>query len=334
MRYQIILGFIFLMTSCGSVPDINNALTGLNPPAATDSVAQESAPLKIIVLDVGQGDSTLIVSPTGESVLIDAGPKGAGSNVILPVLESLGISRLTYIILTHFHEDHMAGIPEVIAGPDGQIGSSDDIRIDEGVIDRGEPETIPEAPSFPFYLMAVEGQRKTIRAGDQIELGNYSVKILAANGTLPDGTRIELGEPPDENAASIALLIEYSGFKMFVAGDITGGGGSPPYQTPDIETHLAPFVGDIDVLRVAHHGSKTSTNDTFLSATTPEIAIISVGDGNDYFHPHEITIERLINAGTLVYQTERGWLELAGPNVLGENIIIEVNDDDSYTVLE
>ncbi|MBI4126275.1 MAG: hypothetical protein HY465_02155, partial [Deltaproteobacteria bacterium] len=95
---------------------------------------------------------------------------------------------------------------------------------------------------------------------------------------------------------------------------------------------LGPLVGDIDILRVGHHGSHTSTNANFLAATTPEVAIISVGDGNDYFHPHASVIDRLLEAGIEVYQTERGWTQNEAVHVAEGNVVIEI-DHHGYSLV-
>ncbi|MDO8494369.1 MAG: hypothetical protein Q7S68_03435, partial [Deltaproteobacteria bacterium] len=92
----------------------------------------------------------------------------------------------------------------------------------------------------------------------------------------------------------------------FTAGDLTGGGGNPPYQTIDLETPLAPLIGDIDVLKVSHHGSHTSSNEFFLDTLQPEMAIISVGANNDFGHPHRTVLERLEERQIEIWKTTDG----------------------------
>lgn len=327
-----ILSSLFL-AACGpaKLPG-REAFRGRSDGWSTGDDGNAGRQLRIIVMDVGQGDAALVIAPTGEAILVDAGPPGAGRGTVLPLLKEEGIEGLDAIVATHYHEDHIAGIPEVIAGEDGEMGTPDDIVPDGGVYDRGTPELAPEAPSFPLYEAAAAGRRHGAYPGMRIGLGDVDVEVVAAGGKLPDGTEVDLGEPPDENAASVALVIGYAGFRMFLGGDITGGGGNDPYQTPDVETPLGGIVGEIAVLKVSHHGSLTSTNAAFLAATSPEAAIISVGDGNDYFQPHRQVIERLAAAGATVYQTERGWLSLPGPFVTDGDVEIAVEEDGSYTV--
>lgn len=288
--------------------------------------SNEVQTLKLVFLDVGQGDSTLI-SSSNEAMLIDAGPPNAGRDVVLPYLKKQDIQQLKYIIATHYHDDHIGGISEVIKGEDQILGTKDDFIPTNGVIDRGGEY---ESSVYEEYADATNGIRSAVYPGDNYTVGRATVEVLAANGQLVDGTQINL-EPYDENSAGIVLLLNNGDFSFLDEADVTGGGGDPPYQTIDIETSLAPLVGDIDILKVAHHGSETGTNETFLDAVSPELAVISVGDENDFGHPDEETIDRLIDAGVEVYQTERGWLGdeyLDDVQITDGPITISVSEDD------
>jgi competence protein ComEC len=299
-------------------------LEGSNPSLKEN----HSDPLKIAFLDVGQGDSTLVMASPTETMLIDAGPPQAGRDVVLPFLKKEGVQKLKYLVATHYHDDHIGGIAEVMRGNDLILGTDDDVIPTNGVIDRGG--TYEESsPIFDEYKKIAQPHRITAHPGDIFDVGEASVEVLATNGALEDGSQIAL-EPFDENSASIVLLLTYGDFHYLHAADITGGGGDPPYQTIDIETSLASLAGDVDVLRVAHHGSETSTNEAFLEITSPEAAIISVGDGNDYGHPHEEVINRLINDDVEIYQTERGWLDERfndDVHIMNDTITLTVDDD-------
>lgn len=341
MKRSIAILMLVATAACGMPPDFDRdeyhryRHPSADPGGRDSEASRNGAPsgrLRIVAIDVGEGDATLVIAPQGEAALIDAGPPGAGQWIIRPFLESQGIEELQYAIATHYHADHIGGLPEVIAGADGTMGTDDDLIPRGGIYDRGEPQIAPESYAFELYQSHASGHRKDAHAGDIIELGEVRLEIVAESGNLADGTQIDLGDPPDENAASIAILIEYSGFRMFIGGDITGGGGTPPYETPDVETPLGPLAGDIDVLRAAHHGSDTSTNQSFLDEATPEAAIISVGDDNDYFHPHPSVIGRLLDAGIDVYQTERGSLGIEGPAIANGDVTIWVEGDGSYQI--
>lgn len=331
MRWRI-LPLLILISSCGGMPGPDWHRTGWDSGSASPDPAQGEVPvLRIAILDVGQGDGAIVLSPSGEAMLIDGGPCDAGRDAVIPFLKSDDITALSYILATHYHSDHICGISEVIASMDSIIGTDDDIIPENGIYDRGSwPDS--DDGSFESYISNIASMRHTAMPGEIVMLGDVSIGILAVNGNMQNGAAVDIGDPPDENAASIALVIEYGGFRMFIGGDITGG-GYPGNEMPDVESALADMVGDIDVLRVSHHGSAASTNESFLDATMPEAAIISVGDDNDYGHPHNDLIGRLLERNIDVFQTERGSLERSGPVVANGHIIVEVKTDDSYDIV-
>jgi len=319
---RFLLIVILLTAGCGALPSLDR-LRGTGGSNPSSSKAES---LRLVFLDVGQGDSTLI-SSSNEVMLIDAGPVNAGRNVVLPFLKQQGIMELKYIVATHYHDDHIGGIPEVIKGEDQVLGTSDDIIPTNGVLDRGGEY---EGPAYEEYASTTDNIRGAVHPGDNYTVGSATVEVLAANGELMDGTKIGL-EPDDENSAGIVLLLNDGDFSFLDEADLTGGGGDPPYQTIDIETSLAPLVGNVDVLKVAHHGSQTSTNEAFIEAVSPELAVISAGDGNDFGHPSEEVIDRLLDSGAEVYQTERGWLDdeyLDDVQITDGPITISVSEDD------
>ncbi len=294
---------------------------------------QEAGTFSVFILDVGQGDATLLLSAGGEAALIDAGPPGAGAAVIRPMLARLGIGRLAWALLTHRHADHTGGLAEVIAGEDGIAGTDDDLCIEGGIYGRDGPVGDSDGPEVPDLCGCPSGcGQRTAYAGDHLELGDADLQAVASGGRLSDGTEVDVaasepGGGPDENSLSVALLLRRAGVAILFAADITGGGGDPPHQTPDIETPLAPLIGKIDLLHVAHHGSASSSNAAFLAATQPELAIISVGDGNDYGHPSPAVIERLERSGSRVLMTEIGVSGEAAPRSASGTIRISIPAD-------
>jgi competence protein ComEC len=333
MKLRIVLLLVTALAACGSPPGLDRDLF-FDETGSPGSVADIGVPghLTVTVLDVGQGDAILIESPSGDAVLVDSGPPGAGA-AILPYLEERGIDALTHAIITHDHIDHTGGLSEVLAGPDGEHGTSDDITVEGHIYDIGQLHEEDGEPEHEWQEADTAHDREALAAGERIELGDCDLEVVAADARLSDGTQLDAGEPPDENARSIVLLLKYSGFAMLLTGDVTGGGGDPPYETPDIETGIGEIAGDIDVLKVAHHGSKTSTNGEFLALTDPEIAIVSVGDDNDHFHPHPSVIDRLMGAGAQIYLTERGWLDRDGPTVANGHVAVEVDGDGDYRIV-
>lgn len=169
--------------------------------------------------------------------------------------------------------------------------------------------------------------------GDKLNLSaNATLQVIAKDGIYIDGTTAE--ECKDDNSKSAVILVGVGGFRMLSTADLPGGGGEGEYKTADLESHIGELVGDVDVLLVGHHGSKTSTNEEFLKLTTPEVGIISVGNFNDYYHPHKSVIERLRGNGVKIIQTEKGYLseDFAEEVVLKNDHIIIETDGSSYSI--
>ncbi len=271
------------------------------------------ADLEIHILDVGQGDCTLIISPTGGTFLFDAGWNGKGDGVVCPYLDDLGLTALDYIGCSHYHADHIGGIDEVI----NYLGI-DSIRV--AVLDRGWSYT---TATYDDYAAAAAPKRQTILDGQVIDLGGgVTVTCVAVNGNG------QLSPPYDdtynENDLCVALLVEYGEFDFFVAGDLSGVNSSYYH---DIETSVAAEVGDIEIYRVDHHGSASNSNVNLVSTLQPEVSIISVGD-NSYGHPTQTVIDRLVAYGTYIYQTELGsggTIPSGHGEVVNGHILIRVN---------
>ncbi|MGZ6255623.1 MAG: DNA internalization-related competence protein ComEC/Rec2 [Candidatus Limnocylindria bacterium] len=228
--------------------------------------------LHLVVLDVGQGDALLVTAPSGATMLIDGGPDRD------LLLRRLGERlpwwrhRIDVMILTHPHEDHVAGL--VAALQDYDVG----VILDTG---RDYPN-----PTYPRFLEAAreepESRLVLARTGERLRLDP------ATSFTLLYPTDDDVGAPLPEgdiNTASVVGLLRFGGFTALLTGDA---------HMP-IEQLLADrgLLGPIDVLKVGHHGSRSSTSALLLDATRPHAAIISCGIGNAYGHPHQVTLDRL-----------------------------------------
>ena len=237
-------------------------------------------------------------------MLIDAGKRDKGIEAVLPCLEDLNIHHLDWIVATHYDADHIGGIAEVLRGLDQLAGTEDDFIPTEAIIDRGD-FTDKATATYTDYVDMTAPYRKEAEPGMIFELGGgATAKVVVVNGRYEDGRTIPL-QPDEENEACIGLLIEYGSFRYFTAGDLTGGGSPGGFPTKDLETLAGGIIDDIDILHVGHHGSSSSTNETFLEETRPEAAIISVGKDNDYGHPTEEILTRLDRAGAAVYRTDQ-----------------------------
>lgn len=306
---------------CASIPDLPS--TSVAPPQTTQNTPSQN--LRITALDVGEGDATIITTPGAQHILIDAGPPGTGKRVTLPYLLKNGITQLDHVFSSHYDSDHIGGLAEILAGSDGMRGTADDIIVKGSCWDHGD-STAKHTTTLSSYTAATKSCERTAVPGDHVEFENgVTVEVVAINGATQSGALAKL-DPEDENGVSMVLLIRYREFTYLTTGDLPGGGGNPPYDTVDEETPLAPQIGHVDVLHLGHHGSHTASSMTFLQTLSPEAAIISVGDGNTYYHPHPTVLQRLTDLAIPVYQTERGHKDgTEQSHVMDGNIVIESN---------
>jgi competence protein ComEC len=284
--------------------------------AALPTLVAAAGTLTITVLDVGQGDATLIESPSGQTLLFDGGYNGKGNSVILPFLASRGITHLDYMVASHYHADHVGGLDEVAGAM--PVGVA---------YDRGWSYT---TVTYSNYASAVAPIRQTLTAGQIIDLGEgVTVTCLALNGNGQVSS--PYSNSSYENEYDVCLLVEYGGFDFFQAGDLTG---NPDSGYADIESSVAPLAGDIDVYRVSHHGSYSSSIASFLQTVQAEVSIISVGS-NTYGHPHQSVLDRLVQYGSHVYQTEvgsGGTLPAGDLTVVGGHVTILTEGTGTYEV--
>ncbi len=294
------------------------AALGLLLPAST------MAAVTITVFDVGQGDATLVESSSGMTLLFDAGPSASIANSkILPYLASKGITSLDYIVSSHYHADHIGGTVTVY----NQMGAA------HGVWDRGWSYT---TATYSTYAATVAADRQALTQFKVLDLGagvTATVLALNGNGVLSP----PFNNSSRENEYSVALLIEAGDFDFFQGGDLPGtnSGGYVNIETSVAQTMLALGKADIEVYRVNHHGSYSSSNTYFLNTTTPEVAIISCGLNNDYGHPHEEPVVRMQQRGIHMYMTTAGGGYTLPPEymtIANGNIVIQTTGYGTYTV--
>ena len=273
--------------------------------------------LKVYVLDVGpiEGDSILIVSPTGKSVLIDAGDAGKGK-VVLDALKRYKVERLDYFIATHPHPDHIGAADEVMNGI--KVGAV----IDNGVdLSTPAPETpankkgkgskaAPPPPPkkkvktattfFDEYAAALKqsgAQYEKAQPGKKYDLGGGAIlTVLAPSEPFFNKDQMKAGGN-DTNANSIVLRLDYGEFTMLFMGDA---------ETQTEQRLLGKKDVDLNakVIKVAHHGSKYATSEEFVKRVHPEAAIISDGSWNRYGHPAQVVLDRLKGANVKLWRTD------------------------------
>lgn len=314
MRILPILFLFCSLTACMLLPALpQRGDAGVSIPDA-DAVETGSR-LEIYLPDVGQGDATLLRSPRGKTLLIDAGPPSAGRERLLPLLRELKVDKLDALLVTHYDLDHLGGVPSLLAGEDGEVGTGDDIRVGIAYDRGGTPWD--NSPGYDGYLSALAEAgipRRTLEAGQTLPLDEaVEVLCLAANGAVaaPGGDPVAVDLSPatysgKENAASIALRIEFGDFRYLTAGDLTGGGSLDGFLTPDIESLLVEATGRVDVVHANHHGSLSSSNASLVEATAPGAVVIQAGKDNAYRHPHPEVLARWLAIGAEIYSTAEG----------------------------
>jgi beta-lactamase superfamily II metal-dependent hydrolase len=251
--------------------------------------------LIIYVIDVDQGDATLLLSPGGESMLIDAGT-AAYADRIDNLLTQLGIRQIDHLLATHHHKDHVEGFERVVNGPDNQPNTADDRHPRKAIWDRGGSVSDQAYRSvrerYKDLHRALTGDTKDSFPYIKLE-GDVSVKVMATSGKILTRSgaiqRVDCGS--DENCRSIGTLVSFGDFRFWTGGDLTGGGNT----TADVESLLADQFDDlIDVYNVHHHGSNTSSNEKFLQKLKPQVAIVSAGKDNSHCHPNAELLDRLL----------------------------------------
>ncbi len=286
---------------------------GIQDDAAT---LPNTAPLDIVVKDVGQGECVLIRTPGGRTVEIDGGlTRAIGTNVFLFLRDSLGMRHLDYVFASHYHVDHMGGLYTVL---DSVMAPSRDSLV-YGAYDRGHdsPDTF-----YTNYIKTVGDKRRTIALGQVFVLDHgVTLQCVCVNAQVISGDSVVPPKGYEENSLSIGLLVRYHGFKMMIGSDIGGGA-----KYGDVESLLAPCIGRVNVLYVDHHGSAHQSNEYWLKTLQPQASVISCGADNPYGHPSPPAIDRLAaSRGNHIYQTTKGTGDTSRQKVVNSNVWIRVS---------
>lgn len=245
--------------------------------------------LCVFFLDVGQGDATLIESPSGMQVLIDAGPDGSVMRELAAVLPFFD-RDIDMIVATHPDKDHVGGFVDVLE------------RYDVTTILRTENESDTAVWEMVEKSMDAETDDvRYVRRGQMYDLGGGAqLEIL-----FPDTDPTEM----ESNTSSIVARLTYGETSFLLTGD------SPK----SIEEYLVLRDGEFiqsDVLKVGHHGSDTSTSELFLAEVDPTYAVISAGKDNSYGHPHVSVTDMLFNYGVETYGTyEKGTIQMESDGI-------------------
>jgi competence protein ComEC len=244
------------------------------------SSGRANATLRVDFLDVGQGDAALVTMPDGTTLLVDAGgnmidsTRRIGETVVSEYLWWQGLGKIDYVLATHADADHIEGLNDVVKN----------FSVGVALIAR-RPADDPEFGKFSQTLARTKTHSETIEAGDVIHFGDVTVTVL-----WPPG----VGEKSTNND-SIVLRIEYGERSILLTGDIEQAAERALVATQQ------PLRAD--VIKVPHHGSKTSSTEDFVVATKPQFAVISVGRTSRFGHPHKEVVERWQSNGATVLTT-------------------------------
>ncbi|MEU6670672.1 ComEC/Rec2 family competence protein [Streptomyces sp. NPDC046727] len=311
-----LLGVLIVLLVMRPAP-LTRVITGWPPPG-----------WRFAMCDVGQGDATVLAAGEGAGVVVDAGPDPA---LVDQCLRRLGITRIPLLVLTHFHADHVAGLPGVLRGRSvaaiettGFAEPADQAEfVRRAAAERHIPVTTAVAGeerrtgplSWRVLWPPPQSTQPPNGSGTLPSAGTLpSTSTLPSSGTAPpSGTRmlpVRPGgpfEPEGPNDASVALLVRTGGLRLLLLGDL-----EPPAQQALLRSPAVAELAGVDVLKVAHHGSAYQDPE-LIRLAAPRVALVSAGAGNPYGHPAPATVAALRTGGAVVLRTDRdGSLAVSG----------------------
>jgi len=241
------------------------------------------AQLSVTFVDVGQGDAIYIEFPNGKNALIDGGNSGV---LIDNFLKAKKVTKIDFVALTHPHSDHYRGLKKVFTNY--QVNNYYDTKAEN--VDAAGDNNLRD-------LAALEPNCRTHypKPGDILDWDpKVTVKVFNACWQP-----VQMHDNDETNNCSLVLRLYYNGNGVLLTGDANSE------IEGDLLSHFKSGLQS-NILKVGHHGSRTSTSDAFLARVRPDYSFISVGIGNKYGHPHQETLSRLRNAGSKIYLTTAG----------------------------
>ncbi|MFF5366182.1 ComEC/Rec2 family competence protein [Streptomyces sp. NPDC013187] len=285
---------VLLLVVVVQPPPLTRVVTGWPPPG-----------WRLVMCDVGQGDALVLAAGEGSGVVVDAGPD---PRLVDHCLRSLGISRIPLVVLTHFHADHVAGLPGVLRGR--AVGAIETTGLEEPEDQAAFVRRLAAARRIPVTPAAIGEQRRAGELSWQVVWPPPSPPPDSAPGVHPGvlpGALPPHPVPEGPNDASVALLVRSAGLRLLLLGDM-----EPPAQRALARSPAAEALEGVDVLKVAHHGSAYQ-DPGLIRRAAPRLALISCGEDNSYGHPAPGTVAALRAGGAAVLRTDRdGALAVTG----------------------
>jgi len=247
----------------------------LNSSEITDDIKDSDSFIRNLVvhfLDVGQADSIFIQLPNGENMLIDGG-EANNADSILMYLQSHDVTTIDYLVASHPHADHIGGLPAIIDAME--------------ILNIYMPRVSHTTRTFERLLISIQDN------GLMIDQAIAGISILSIPGLEVDIVAPVREDYRDHNDHSAVIKITFGRTSFLFMGDAEGAS----------EEHIKADIS-ADVLKVGHHGSRSSTSEAFLSRVSPLYAVISVGSDNPYGHPRDEVLTRLANTNVEVYRTD------------------------------
>ena len=275
-RLPVILLVILLIVGIGAAWHFGFIdLDELLREAARPPIVAVDGQMEIHFIDAGQADATFIITDGG-TMLIDAGSRSSGPRVV-EYLRSLNINEITYVVGTHPHEDHIGGMDLIL----------NEFTVGTLLI----PPVSHTTLTYERMIAAIENNNvptRSLAAGSTINLGGAIFTVIHPNSDNYHNL----------NDWSISFRMAFGGVSMVTTGDAE--------RPAELEMIAAGHYLSADILRLGHHGSRTSTSQEFFDAVSPSIIVIQVGEGNRYGHPHPEVMDRIAAAGiNRIYRNDR-----------------------------
>ncbi len=302
----LFLLFPAVVNAAGNDKDTEHLVARRISPTRYEKTGED---LSVHFIDVGQGNAVFIETPSGKNLLYDGGGSPAwmktswdpGERIVVPYIKKLGYDRIDYVIVSHAHGDHIAGLVAVLK------------EFDIGVVfDPGYDHTGQSYTEFLEVIDQLDISFDIMRAGqgDKIDLGEDIVTTIFG----PPEDYYFRGTNSDINNNSIVLKLKYGEVNFLFPGDLETRGEK--YCVRQYREDLTA-----NVLQVGHHGSRTSSTMPFLRQVLPEVAVIPVGENNTFGHPRPEALNNLEQVGAEIYRTDYDGTVIVYTN--GEQFVVE-----------